>query len=369
MVLAVAAGPTLLAQVAAPPRNAGDDDWFDISDFLKEKYGFLPVVMPITEPAVGYGAAGGLAFLSRPLGDAKGGHGRPDITMLGGAATENGSRALAAGDLRYWLDDRLQTRVFLVDGAANLDFHGLGEDPTLDRRPLRYNLDPLGVSLEARYRLADSPWWIGLGYGVARVDVSFDAPAGSPGLPSFDRSSTIAALTPSVTYDSRDNMFTPTTGSYFEATLGLFGPALGGDEEFQRAYLLGMHFTPLAERLFLGLRGDAAATFGGAPFYLQPFVPLRGVPLLRYQGEAIASVEAELRWQFWGRISAVGFAGVGAAWSDLDRLSGGAQATAGGIGLRYEIAREYGIHVGLDVAFGPEDTVLYVQVGSAWVRP
>ena len=73
-----------------------DDGWLDISGFLDEKYGFLPVVLPITEPAVGYGAAAGLAFISSPLGDAEAGHGRPNITMVGGLATENGSRGVSS---------------------------------------------------------------------------------------------------------------------------------------------------------------------------------------------------------------------------------------------------------------------------------
>ena len=51
----------------APP-PAEDDGWFDLSDFLDEKYGFLPLLVPITEPAVGYGAAGGLAFIDKPRG-------------------------------------------------------------------------------------------------------------------------------------------------------------------------------------------------------------------------------------------------------------------------------------------------------------
>jgi len=66
-----------------------EDGWLDVSGFLDEKYGFLPVVIPITEPAVGYGAAGGLAFISKPLGDAQKGLGRPNITFLGGMGTKN----------------------------------------------------------------------------------------------------------------------------------------------------------------------------------------------------------------------------------------------------------------------------------------
>jgi len=44
---------------------SADDGWLDVSGFLDQAYGFLPVVIPITEPAVGYGAAGGLAFIVR----------------------------------------------------------------------------------------------------------------------------------------------------------------------------------------------------------------------------------------------------------------------------------------------------------------
>ena len=41
----------------------------------------------------------------------------------------------------------------------------------------------------------------------------------------------------------------------------------------------------------------------------------------------------------------------------------------GGTGFRYELARKYGLHAGLDVAFGPDETAIYIQVGSAWMRP
>jgi len=239
----------LCAQEGAATKAPPDDGWFDLSGFLKEKYGFLPIVMPITEPAIGYGVAGGLAFLSKPLGEARAGFGRPDITMVGGMATENDSKAGAFGDIRYWLEDRLQTRVFVVDGSVNLDFHGLGDDAALSQQPLSYNLEPLGTSLEARYRLEDSPWWVGLNYSFAQVGVSFDAPANAPGLPAPSDQSEVGGLVPSLTFDSRDNMFTPTSGSYLEATVGLFSDALGGDEEFQRLYVLGMQYAPLAPRL------------------------------------------------------------------------------------------------------------------------
>ena len=346
-----------------------EDGWLDVSGFLDEKYGFLPVVMPITEPAVGYGAAGGLAFISRPLGETNAGFGRPNISMIGGMGTENGSWGAVAGDVRHWLNDHLQTLVGVVYSSVNLDFHGIGQDSLLENDPLRYKLEPKGGLLQGKLRLSNSRAWIGLNYAWARTGVSFEAPAGTPGLPDFTSESAVSGFTPSFTYDSRDNIFTPTRGTFVEASVGIFGEALGGDDDFQRARLTVMQYVPLSGRLFLGLRGDASASFGNAPFYLRPFIYMRGLPIMRYQGEEIAQFEAELRWQFWKRFSLVGFAGVGAAWNDFERFDDTQRVVAGGTGFRYELARKYGLHVGLDVAFSKDEAAVYVQVGSAWVRP
>src|SRR3974390_2995546 len=40
---------------AASKFRSPEDGWFDVSGFLEEKYGFIPVPLIITEPAVGYG--------------------------------------------------------------------------------------------------------------------------------------------------------------------------------------------------------------------------------------------------------------------------------------------------------------------------
>lgn len=47
----------LLSQDTLSIFNDPYDDAFDISNYLYNLHGLLPVVSPITEPAVGYGAA------------------------------------------------------------------------------------------------------------------------------------------------------------------------------------------------------------------------------------------------------------------------------------------------------------------------
>jgi outer membrane protein assembly factor BamA len=318
---------------------------------------------------VGYGAAGWLTFISKPLSEAQAGFGRPNITIVGGLGTENGTWGAMVGDVRHWFDDRLETQAGLVYSSVNLDFYGIGKDRALDKNPLRYNLEPRGGVVRAKYRIGESRLWAGLGYAFAATRVTFDAPAGTRGLPDFQRDSNVGGLTPSITYDSRDNIFTPTRGTFVEAVAGFFSQALGGDDEFQRVQVAALQYIPLHPKWYLGLRADGAASFGDTPFYLRPFISLRGAPIMRYQGEEVAQVEAELRWQLWKRFSLVGFVGGGAAWTDFERFHSTQTVVTGGVGFRYEVARKYGIHMGLDVAFGPDNTAVYVQVGSAWARP
>ena len=371
--LLCAAGPAS-GQEPSPSPAAGEkpskfrspeDGWFDVSAFLDEKYGFVPVLVPITEPAVGYGGALGLTFIGKPR---EGGTGmaRPSITAVVGALTENGTWAVGGADLRHLMDDRVQTLVAVVNGSVNLDFHGLGGDDVLAERPLAYNLEPIGGLAQAKYRLGGSRAWIGLNYTFAKTDVAFDL-SDDPNVPTFARTSRIGGLTPSLTWDSRDTLFTPGHGTYVELSGGFFGSALGGDDSFERATLVAMQFLPLHREVTLGLRADAEMSFGDMPFYLRPYVALRGAPILRYQGENAARLEGELRWQFWKRISLVGFAGTGAAWNEGD--DDAQDVTTGGGGFRYELARKYKLHMGVDVAFGPDGAAFYVQFGSAWFRP
>jgi hypothetical protein len=65
----------------------------------------------------------------------------------------------------------------------------------------------------------------------------------------------------------------------------------------------------------------------------------------------------------------VGFGGVGVAagrsWLDGERET----VVAGGAGFRYLVAKSYGMHMGIDVARGPDQTIWYVVFGNGWFRP
>jgi len=352
----------------APAGGPGDDGWPDLSSFMDQPYGFLPVLSPITEPAVGYGVYGGPTFISKPLDrDVQAGFGRPNITFVGGGWTENDTWFVMGEDMRQWLNDRLQTVIAGGYASINLKFYGIGENSVLLDNPISYNLKPLGLLVKAKYRIGESCFWVGLGYQWLKNETSMDVSEEFARLQDFRRDTHVGGFLPLLSYDTRDNMFTPASGSNIELSAGFFDQGLGGDASFQKYGLTAMQFLTPLQQLTFGIRGDGLLSYGEVPFYMLPAVSLRGAPQMRYQGKQVAQGELEVRWQFWKRISIVGFGGYGAAWNDFERLDNNVTVLTGGVGLRYELARRYGVHAGVDFAWAPDGFALYIQFGHAWM--
>ena len=111
---------------------------------------------------------------------------------------------------------------------------------------------------------------------------------------------------------------------------------------------------------------DARLAYGDIPFYRLPYIDLRGIGSARYQDTRAAVVESELRWNLTQRWALIGFVGAGRTWGRHNSFGDGASQVSKGTGVRYLIARQLGMHVGVDYAWGPEDDTFYIQVGSAW---
>jgi hypothetical protein len=146
-----------------------------------------------------------------------------------------------------------------------------------------------------------------------------------------------------------------------------YGDTWGGDAEFDKYRVFANYYFPVSTDWVVGLRGDTSAVTGDPPFYEYPYINLRGIPAMRYQGEQTIVGETEVRWDFTPRWSAIGFVGAGKAVSDKGN-SEDETVISKGIGFRYLVARRFGMRAGIDVAWGPEDTAFYIQVGSAWGR-
>jgi hypothetical protein len=359
---------TLLWLAVASPARAGlmdsfrdpEDGAFDMSTYLLERKGALPVPIVITEPAVGYGGGLALVFFRqsiKELAEQNAGTRRyrpPDAFAGAGFATENGTWGAGAGGLQVIGDDRWR-----VSGGggyvhANLAYY-------VDDRALDYSLDGAGAMVKLQYRLVRTNAWIAMHARYFKVDSEFDSETGAPERPT---TRTIGGLGPMIEYDSRDNMFTPTSGWAGGVKAMYYDPAFGSDESF-RVYDGHVYaYTPLPGPFTLGTRVGGAIANGETPFYMLPYVEQRGIAAQRYQGRNTAVVEGELQWHTSSRWTLLGFYGAGRAWgvreyADVDTHG------AGGGGFRYMLARLLKMSGGIDFAWGPE-FALYLQVGTAW---
>jgi len=392
--LGVATLALLAAGVGAPPAARADepkpglldrfrdkqDGEFDVSDWLLEKKGFLPVPVIITEPAVGYGGGVFLLFFKKPEG---GGAGPatgepaaagsaapaerprltpPDIYAVGGAATENGTWAGAAGGMVTFDNDRYRWHGGIARMSVNLDFWGPGGR----FGPIGYTLDGWASMQQATMRLGQSDAWIGANWNYIDLSNRFDFSGDTNNVPPFLKTNKTSGLGLSLEYDSRDNIFTPSRGVKADLEGTFYDPAIGSDTSFQSYRAHAFAWWPLGKSFVLAGRVDGRSTSGEVPFYMLPFVDLRGVPLGRLQDEHTAVVETELRWNVTPRWAVVGFVGDGRVWGFGRSFEQGTGVLAGGAGFRYLIARKLGLYVGVDFARSSVDQAFYIQVGNAW---
>ena len=109
------------------------------------------------------------------------------------------------------------------------------------------------------------------------------------------------------------------------------------------------------------------------PFYMFPFIDLRGIPVMRYQGQNTLASELQIRWEFDPRWSVLAFGGIGKAYGDdpfntfiNTSFSDAKNQYSKGVGFRYLIAKKYGLRMGIDIASSQEDEAVYIQFGTAW---
>ena len=362
----VACNASFPVQALVPDRFKDPEDGaLDLGDYLLRHRGVLPMPIIVTEPAVGYGGGVALAYFSQSFEEsAQAARARgervepPDIAGAAGVGTENGTRGGGIGYLGFFGGDRWRYKGLAGKAELHLDYYSVGGAARA------YRLDAAATQQLVLRRVGESPWFAGLSYLYFSSESRFER--GTPAdVPPRSLETSIGKLGLVVDYDSRDNIFTPNRGTYFEMDAGFARGALGSADNFETLNARAYTWHPAGD-FVLGARGDMRFSRGDVPFYAEPYIALRGVPIARYQDQNSLVAEFEVRWNLDRRWAVVAFAGAGKAygrrrtWSEADTIG------AGGVGFRYLVARKLNLYAGLDVARGPEDGAVYLQVGSAW---
>ncbi|NQZ25441.1 MAG: BamA/TamA family outer membrane protein [Colwellia sp.] len=366
------------------------DGQLDASQYLSENaYGFLPVPIIITDPAVGGGLGMmGLIFHeeehekdARLVAMQEGENAAdsllpPSVSVALGAYTGNDSYFAGGGHMGFFNEGKIRYLGLGGYGDINLDFYGFG-DISLPK-PITIKTKATIIMQTVKFKLADSDFYLGPTHKYINADIS---PANIndlvDNLPPDLQAPLTDLLTNKVTtsgvgftleYDSRDNIFSPKSGLKYELTHLWYRDALGSDIDYQLTEFYGLNYFTLTKKWRTALRAEInyADSDSILPPYATPSISMRGIPSGRYQGNAIGVTELEviydlnLRWEFNV------FAGVGKASNKFSDMGDSDSKISQGVGFRYLIARRYGFNMGLDIAKGPEENIFYIQAGSAW---
>jgi hypothetical protein len=343
-----------------------EDGKLDLTAGGNQGAGFLPLAIPFNDPAVGFGLSLALAYFhptkGEPDASSKSTAAPPTASFGAFAGTTNGSWFVAAGHHHVWKRDKIRYLGAVGGGPINLTFFGFGDEDTSEGDGRDFTMEVIGTVQQVKFRVGDSRVLLGLKYAFARTETTFDTESAGP----LSGETDLAGLGGLFEYDSRDTVFTPGKGLRASLDVSWYSKALGGDFDFASAKTGVRYYWPVAEHWTLGFRADLDAVGDDAPFYALPFVKLRGVPVFRYLGNYVATFEIEPSYRIDARWSVLAFAGAGRAATEIENLSDADRVYGYGAGFRYLIARKLGLGAGLDIAQGPEDTVGYLTIGSAW---
>ena len=298
---------------------------------------------------------------------------KPSTGMAGGFYTENGSWGLMAVEMARLQGDAWRLRAMLSHFSVRYDFYGVGEDAGEAGRsiPLQQEMDFVYVSalrrLAPRFYLGPTVLWM-------RTSVELREPPGSAIEPLPEDLARSDLVAPGIDgeFDSRDDDYWPTSGSYAKLRGSFYSDALGSSRTFQR-YLAAWSWysrTP-AVRTILAANVNVAGAAGDVPFYALPSIgagrfPLRGYTQGRYRDRVMTTVQVEVRHHLENRLGATAFAGFGQVAPDAGAIFEAQVLAAGGLGVRYQLARQYPMHMRLDYAWGRDGGLFYFSVGEAF---
>lgn len=349
-----------------------EDGWLDGGQVLLDyPYGVLPVPIIITEPAVGNGL--GLAAVHfHDVGkgvpadelDSRGRTIPRSVSALALGGTENGTKFAGGGHFGHYKQDTIRYESIIGYADVFMDFYGPINQP--NEQGAAFNTEAVALMQVLAFRLGESNWFAGGAYRYLNTDTKFKLGNDVPGISNDSLESSNAAIAAVVRYDSLDNQITPNHGIVSDLQLARFDKAVGGDFNYnQLTWLNQVHFT-LGEKWKLGARLDSDNVDGDAPFYAIPYIELKGIPALRYQGKNTITSEVRLDWEFHPRWLIGVFAGAGRTANNRDNLSEAPSRVSRGLGFRYMGVKRLGLSLGLDYASGPEDDTVYISFGTRW---
>ena len=179
-----------------------------------------------------------------------------------------------------------------------------------------------------------------------------------------------SGLGPVITWDTRDNLFAPSKGSWHKAWAWFYGEWMGSDFNYDYYGLDLRHYRSVSKESVLALQGFLALTSGEVPFYEYPTPLMRGLYEDVFVDKNAVAVRAEYRFPIkifggerWGGAL---FGAVGDAFPDATSTEDFDLKVAGGVGLRFALNKEEKINLRLDIGVSRYGVFPYIMLQEAF---
>ncbi len=173
-----------------------------------------------------------------------------------------------------------------------------------------------------------------------------------------------------LTWDTRNNAYSPSHGVFAEFNMTNFGKALGSDFDFT-SYLIDIRkFMPAGRNRVLGFHSLTKIIDGTAPIrYLSMLGGteiMRGYYKGRYTDQNLFTVQAELRQYLFWRLGVAGFASMGQVSDRVNTFGLDEFHYAYGAGLRVVLQEKEKLNLRVDFGFSKNSHGVYVLLKEAF---
>jgi len=174
-----------------------------------------------------------------------------------------------------------------------------------------------------------------------------------------------------LTWDNRNNAFSPSKGFYIQYYVGGYDQWLGSDFNFTMHNVDIRKYIQLSRDRVLAFQFNLIATTGTVPIRNLANIGsnsfMRGYYEGRYTDKALIAFQTEFRTPLFGRFGGVLFSGIGRVASNVSRVFQiSNMKPCVGAGLRFAINQKEKLNLRLDAGFGKQAHGTYLNMGEAF---
>ena len=302
----------------------------------------------------------------------------PSTVMLLGLYSTNNSYVFLLPTALFWGNDYYRITAALINSRINNNFvyEYDGKDVTLVYSELRW-MYVAEFSLELLENC-----YAGLMYAGFLTSYKYDE--GTEEENSFTQNlfeelgikdNFTSSIGLKLSFDNRDYIYNAQKGFNLVLRSMYFAKWLGSENEYANLVYDFKYYHSLNPKHVIAAMLSGGNSFGDVPFSGYQVYgmrsSLRGYPTGKYRGENMLALQAEYRWNFYGRWGAVAFGGIGTIWGGENQKTEETfekQSLPGfGIGLRFMLSEERKINARLDYAWGKDGNEgVYLSIMEAF---